>query len=367
MNEKISMLLNIEALLAPISDDNPCGEDLTFQPLFDDIKEARRQDDPSLDQGEWKTEIKAADWNKVKDLATDAFQNKTKDLQIGAWLTESVLQLQGFSGLSEGINLITELLENQWDNLYPLVEDGDLDLRASRLNWMETNLPIQIREIPLTTSGAYGWLKWQESKDVDNLSRKNEEAASAALSDGKINGEKWNNAVLATDADFYHTLMQDISTSVLAIDSLTSMVDDKFGANSPSLMELKGAIVDCQKLVISCAAQKGLISDDGGDNGAPNEAQQSSDNSLSSAATINKSAIVGVSTKAEALNALALVAEFFRKSEPHSPVSYIVQRAISWGGMDLNDWLNEMIKDETTLSQLRETLGITENSDSDDD
>ena len=73
MNEKISMILNIEALLAPISDDNPCGEDLTFQPLLDDSKEARRQDDPSLDQGEWKTEIKAADWNKVKDLATDVF------------------------------------------------------------------------------------------------------------------------------------------------------------------------------------------------------------------------------------------------------------------------------------------------------
>jgi hypothetical protein len=31
--------------------------------------------------------------------------------------------------------------------------------------------------------------------------------------------------------------------------------------------------------------------------------------------------------------------------------------------MDLNEWLNEMIKDESTLSQLRETLGITENDE----
>jgi len=65
-----------------------------------------------------------------------------------------------------------------------------------------------------------------------------------------------------------------------------------------------------------------------------------------------------VSTKAEALNALTLVAEYFRKTEPHSPVSYLVQRAISWGGMDLNEWLNEVIKDDSTLSQLREGLGI---------
>jgi len=356
------MILNIESLLAPISDERPCGEDLTFEPLFDDIKEARRQDDASLDQGEWKTELKVADWNKVKDLATDAFQSKTKDLQIGAWLTESLLQLDRFSGLSEGINLMTQLLDKQWDNVFPAIEDGDLDLRASRLNWMETNLPIQIREIPLTTSKSYGWIKWQESKDVDNLSRKDEAAASAALNDGKINGDKWNNAVLESDADFYQKLMADISTCVQAIESLITTVDDKFGVNSPSLMELKGAISDCQKLVLLCAAQKGLISDD--DNSTISESQQSSEiNSSTGSARSQTSAIVGVSTKAEALNALALVADFFRKSEPHSPVSYIVQRAISWGGMDLNEWLNEMIKDESTLSQLRETLGITENDE----
>ena len=47
------------------------------------------------------------------------------------------------------------------------------------------------------------------------------------------------------------------------------------------------------------------------------------------------------------------------KSEPHSPVSYLVQRAVKWGNMPLDSWLQEVIKDEIVLANLRETLGVT--------
>ena len=51
-------------------------------------------------------------------------------------------------------------------------------------------------------------------------------------------------------------------------------------------------------------------------------------------------------------------AEFFRQTEPHSPVSYLVQRAITWGQMPLETWLTEVIKDTAVLDGIRETLGI---------
>ena len=40
------------------------------------------------------------------------------------------------------------------------------------------------------------------------------------------------------------------------------------------------------------------------------------------------------------------------------PVSYLVQRAVSWGHMPLDTWLAEVIKDGGVLDNLRETLGI---------
>ena len=63
-------------------------------------------------------------------------------------------------------------------------------------------------------------------------------------------------------------------------------------------------------------------------------------------------------TAAEALARLAEVAEYFRQTEPHSPVSYLVQRAIAWGQMPLDTWLADVIKDTSVLEGIRETLGI---------
>lgn len=58
-------ILPLDRLLAPLPGAVPCGEDLLYSPEFDRIQEARRFDDPSLDQGEWVTDIKEADWRAV--------------------------------------------------------------------------------------------------------------------------------------------------------------------------------------------------------------------------------------------------------------------------------------------------------------
>ena len=60
----------------------------------------------------------------------------------------------------------------------------------------------------------------------------------------------------------------------------------------------------------------------------------------------------------QALAQLAQVADYFRRTEPHSPVSYLVQRAIAWGQMPLDAWLVDVIKDNSVLAGLRETLGL---------
>jgi type VI secretion system protein ImpA len=60
----------------------------------------------------------------------------------------------------------------------------------------------------------------------------------------------------------------------------------------------------------------------------------------------------------DALRRLAGVAEFFRRTEPHSPVSYLVQRAILWGEMPLESWLQDVINNEDVLGRVRETLGL---------
>jgi hypothetical protein len=59
----------------------------------------------------------------------------------------------------------------------------------------------------------------------------------------------------------------------------------------------------------------------------------------------------------QALQQLRIVAEFFRRTEPHSPVAYLAERAASWGEMPLHVWLRAVIKDPSAIAGVEELLG----------
>src|SRR2546428_516511 len=107
-----------EDLLQPIPGSNPAGTNLRYDPIYDKIKEARREEE-DVDQGDWKRARKVADWPLVIKLTGDALTTKSKDLQIAAWLTEGLLKQEGLGGLRAGLGLLQGLLEKFWDHLYP--------------------------------------------------------------------------------------------------------------------------------------------------------------------------------------------------------------------------------------------------------
>ena len=84
-------VIDLEGLLQPIPGENPSGESQRYSGLYDEIAEARRAD-ANLSQGAWQTELKVADFGQVISLAVPALTSKTKDLQIGVWLTEALIR-----------------------------------------------------------------------------------------------------------------------------------------------------------------------------------------------------------------------------------------------------------------------------------
>lgn len=142
-------MLDLDALLAPISDHQPAGEDLSFSIEFDRIQEARRSDDPTLDQGEWQTDIKYADWSSVARQCGDLLQTRTKDLRLAGWMTEATTQIDGFAGLALGYRLIAGLCDRYWDEVHPLVVDGDHEERIGNLSWLLTNSLHWLRAVPI--------------------------------------------------------------------------------------------------------------------------------------------------------------------------------------------------------------------------
>ena len=371
-------ILDFEVLLSPIAVEPPAGKDVRYDGTHDAIKEARRADDV-LSQGEWVREIKTANWPAVTEIATEVLATKSKDLQVAGWLTEALLKRYGFPGLRDGLHLTRELQERFWDGLYPEIEEGDLEPRAAPLVWLNEKLPLAIRQVPIThgMSGEhYSWLHWKESRDVDNLGRQDHEAMVAALADGKITGEQFDKTVDGTSLAYYRTLFEDLSQLFQEYEQLDRVVDGKFGRQAPTLRELKEAIEDCRILVADIVKKKGGLEPEA----APPEPESKAERGFfgrllrgmeeqpplerqskpASSMHDHQSAVISLmpQDRADALCRLAAVAEYFRRTEPHSPVAYLVQRAVRWGEMPLEEWLRDVIHDDSVLGQLRETLGL---------
>src|SRR6478672_8605682 len=130
-----------DELLKPIPGQNPGGADLRYDPIYDKIKEARREDDDAP-QGDWATARKTAEWPVVIKLTKAALTEKSKDLQLAAWLTEGLLRREGFAGFSAGLDLLEGLVDQHWDHLFPEIEDGDAEMRASPLDWVGRKFDI---------------------------------------------------------------------------------------------------------------------------------------------------------------------------------------------------------------------------------
>ena len=260
--------IDIEAILAPIPGDNPAGVNLRYSSLYEEIKEARRADDV-LEQGDWQYETKKSDWEVVLTLAVEALTQKTKDLQIAAWLTEALIKLEGFNGLATGLKILSGLLKEHWEHLYPEIEDKDLDFRVAPIEFVNDKLWPCIKQVPLTDSSitsGYSWLKWQESRkvgfeadtrnrygDVDENKKK---ARNELIAEGKLTAEDFDSAVALSSKAFYQSIAQSLIMCQEEFKKLDNIVDEKFGSEAPRLAEIRETLDDCEKVIKKIVKEK---------------------------------------------------------------------------------------------------------------
>ena len=63
-------------------------------------------------------------------------------------------------------------------------------------------------------------------------------------------------------------------------------------------------------------------------------------------------------SKSELLRTLGEIAAHFKRVEPHSPVSFLLERAVSWADMPLDQWLAEVVNDDSVLGVIRDRIGV---------
>jgi type VI secretion system protein ImpA len=341
-----------DTLLTPLPGDQPCGADLRYDPLYDKIKEARREDDDAP-QGEWERPRKVADWPQVIKLTTETLEKRSKDLQIAVWLTEALLRRDGCAGLGEGLTLLHGLVERFWDHVHPQLEDGDVELRAAPLEWLGTRLNIAVRLVPVTASGV-SWIKCQESRTVPGEQEAEQEeskgrARQAAIEAGKLTPEDFDPAFGATPKPWYRQLVTDVERAQAAVETLNTLCGERFGRDAPSFIPMRDALEELHRGVQGLLARKLQLDPDPVDAAAGGVAAGGT-GAAGTAASGGGAAGGGLPAepvdRADATARMVGAARFLRRGEPTSPVSYLILRVLRWGelraqGADLDPRLLE--------------------------
>lgn len=350
-------MLDQDALLAPISDHAPSGEDLSFSPEFDRIIEKRRADDPTLDQGAWQTDIKYADWQGVLRDCTDLLQMRTKDLRLSGWLCEANTQLHGFAGLAAGFRISAGLCDRYWDDVHPLAYDGDQEERIGNLSWLLTNALQWLRAAPIVAApqGRFSIADFEHAH-----------ANNGDSNDGRPGLDLLDAARKDTSHDFYRQLAETLPDCALALTELQAAVDNRLGMDGPSFSAVREQLEHLQRTVLRFSRDAGMLidgetSDIAGDVPDPFAMQPTSVDAPTNSASRAPGGAPG--SRKEALQQLRQVAEFFRRTEPHSPVAYLAEKAARWGEMPLHVWLKRVIKDHGTLEQMEEMLDINQETE----
>ena len=324
-------ILDFDQLLSPISEDNPCGESLRWDPAWDELSQLRKTRKDPLDSSA-DTE---ADWRQVMSLSSELLATRTKDLLVAGWLTEALVREQGFAGLRDGLRLIHQLIEQYWDGLFPQIEDGDLSLRASPLVWLTekeggARLPATLRTIALATSktGTVCDCNFWHSRNAAPIGKEEEVSSyEARVADAEARKKEFDDAVDATSLDFYRTRYAELDECLQEIRSLSALTDERLGDHAMSWSDLSKAVTDIQIFVRDVLKRRGGLDSASGETDATGETG-SADGGFGGRGMTGT-----LRSRADAIARLDEVARFFSTMDPHSPVAFMIRRAIRWANM----------------------------------
>ncbi len=327
-------LIDVENLLKDISAEDPCGLDLEYDTEFGEI-ERSAQGKPEQQVGDSVIPKQEADWASVKKLTLSIF-GRTKDLRLAVHLTRSLLQLEGFVGLNEGLALIKGLLERYWDNVHPQLDPDDNNDPTIRINTLSTlsdpeSMLQAIRESILLVSPVFGRISFRDiliaNGKLTLSSNSDEKIIDIATIDG---------AFMDADVEVLQATADAISQSIESANLIESLTMDKVG--SMQMLDFSGLsnlLKEVQKIMNEQLGRRGVVDSEVSKNAEEDIPTVSS--------TESAIAISGqINSREDVIKALDMACKYFKQHEPSSPVPLLLERAKRLVTMDFMDILRDL-------------------------
>lgn len=357
-------IIDISSLLEPVSEDNPVGsdirEDTSTSSAYYSIKDARNSARAAERNSMFDGGSSEADenWRKILELAPDILKNNAKDLEIASWYTEALIRRYGFPGLKAGFSIIKQMIDMYWDNLYPLPDEDGIETRVASLTGLngegaEGVLIAPIRNANITEDvqpGPFNYWQYTQALDIQKIT--DEDSRAEKTNKIGFNIEDIENVVAGSSEEFYLDLKNDVVACLADYREISRMLDEHCGnMEAPPTSNIINALESTLGVINHVAKYK--LPDE-----SSNEEEFNEDGTVA-AGSSTESAIGGpIKNRTDAFRHLKEISDFFRKTEPHSPISYALDKAVKWGDMSLGALMRELIPDSSSLNYYGSLTGI---------
>jgi type VI secretion system protein ImpA len=362
--DDLAQASGLAGLGAPLAGGAPAGPDLrqdfTPQSLYFRLRDARAEareierrvdHDPSADAGV------PIQWRTVRDLAVQALGEHTKDLEIAAWLTEALVRLDGMSGLAAGSAVIADLVAQLWDSgLHPQPDEDGVETQVAPVTGLngqgnDGTLLQPLRKCILfpgpdgTPVTYWQYMQSEELETITDAARRKQRLAAKVVPLADM-----ASAARQAGRTRLSALRSEVKSALAAWARMTEILEQKAGSDAPPtsrVRDLLGAIV---AVANTYAPPEPDAPEAVADGGVAQEGQEVGVTTVVQAAR--------AVTRDDMLRELERIADFFRRTEPHSPLAYTLEEAVRRGRLTWPELLAEVVPDDKVRSGMLVMLGI---------
>ena len=349
--------VSLRDLLVPIDGTEPAGSDLNGERLYLRIRDLRNADEEPAGAGEGSRD----DWTSISSTIIEALTSRSKDLRLAAWLLEARVRIDGLPALAAGSVLLAMLCDHYWETIHPRMVDGDAAYRTNVFHWLDREIATLLRLEPLT--GTPGHEPVHALADWERAVRR-ERSQTPGIEQADDGAGPDTGAIAAAFAATPHDALEH--RLVLAdhgrrgLQWLASTLGTLCGNATPDFSNLAEVIGEVSALLGSelerraHSAPAAASSGDGGS--APGGDPQSGvDPRISEAVRLPDA----IRTRSDAYACMAVAARFLARAEPHSPIPYVINRAVQWGQLDAAELYRELFLHNGGQLNVFEIMGLS--------
>ena len=361
---------DLETLLAPLPDVF-AGEDLRqggqggvffrLKDLRADARSAEREAISAPEQDAPVIEAGQRAWSELADLAADVLRAHSKDMEVAAWLCEAWVRLEGFVGLTAGLELVERLVESFWDaGLHPQEDEDGVATRVAPIGGLlglegAAALLQPIRLLPLSDQAPEVAL-WTVETAFAPLQGGDDAAARERLQAKRAEQvEAVRQGLLKASPAFLRQVHRNALGAVDQIERLAAVLDAKagvgrFGSQVTQPLRAIAELLEAQ--VGDRLVEPVELAADG----------------LADATTADAAPAAGgfstgrAASRADAYDAILRIADFFAETEPQSLVARSLREVVRRGRLPLEALLSELLPDASERTLFLQRAGVKDES-----